>query len=373
MQALTRKRTTRRALLVGAGLAAVGGGGLIALRAAARSAYAAAEETVWTPPALRPEHPDALRTTLVHYATLAANGHNTQPWRFRLEAEGIRIGPDPARRTPVVDPDDHHVFASLGAAAENLAIAAGRFGLAAEVAPGADGVFVALSEAGTAPGSSPLFAAVTERRCVRLDYDGAQLSAADWNAISAAGTLPGVDVAIHTSTADRDALAALVVAGNTAQMGDPAFVAELKHWIRFDGSHAARTLDGLYAAASGNPEVPAWLGARLFDYAFTVESENARYRRQMETSAGVAVVLAETDAPAGWIQAGRAAQRMALEATARGIRSAFLNQPTEALGVRPDLMAFLKTSRRPNLVMRFGRGPLPPRSLRRPPEAVIDA
>ena len=68
-------------------------------------------------------------TELIRLATLAANSHNTQPWRFRVLENAIHITPDFSRRTPAVDPDDHHLYASLGCAAENLAIAAAAKGL----------------------------------------------------------------------------------------------------------------------------------------------------------------------------------------------------------------------------------------------------
>lgn len=61
---------------------------------------------------------------IVRYATLAPSGHNTQCWRFRIENRSIAVQPDLSRRTPVVDPDDHHLYASLGCAAENLTQAA---------------------------------------------------------------------------------------------------------------------------------------------------------------------------------------------------------------------------------------------------------
>jgi hypothetical protein len=70
---------------------------------------------------------------LVRFATLASNSHNTQPWRFRLSANGMEILPDFSRRTPIVDPDDHHMFVSLGCAAENVAIAANASSRPAEV------------------------------------------------------------------------------------------------------------------------------------------------------------------------------------------------------------------------------------------------
>lgn len=71
--------------------------------------------------------PDHLN--LVRHATLAASSHNTQPWKFRREHSAITILPDWSRRCPVVDPDDHHLYASLGCAAENLLLAAQATGL----------------------------------------------------------------------------------------------------------------------------------------------------------------------------------------------------------------------------------------------------
>lgn len=66
---------------------------------------------------------------LVRYATLAASSHNTQPWIFELAPNRIRVLPDLSRRCPAVDPDDHHLYASLGCAAKNLMLAAQAVGL----------------------------------------------------------------------------------------------------------------------------------------------------------------------------------------------------------------------------------------------------
>ena len=45
---------------------------------------------------------------LVHYATLAANSHNTQAWRFAARGKAVTIQPDMTRATPAADPDFHH-------------------------------------------------------------------------------------------------------------------------------------------------------------------------------------------------------------------------------------------------------------------------
>jgi len=76
---------------------------------------------------------------LVRNATLAPSSHNTQCWKFRALGNLITIEPDLSRRCPVVDPDDHHMFVSLGCATENLAHAALANGLKANVKFNASG------------------------------------------------------------------------------------------------------------------------------------------------------------------------------------------------------------------------------------------
>lgn len=309
---------------------------------------------------------------LIRYATLAPNGHNTQPWRFRAEANQITILPDFSRRTPVVDPDDHHVFVSLGCAAENLALAAGAAGRGGEIAflPGGDGaVAVALGSAG---GEQALFEAIPHRQSTRSDYDGSAVSASDLALLAAAAVVPGVDLVLVTERPKIDQIRDLVIAGNSAQIGDAAFVAELKHWLRFSPNTALKLGDGLFSAASGNPALPDWLGPLLFDMVYTVKAETAKYTSQIATAAGLAVFAGQEADPEHWVLVGRACQRFALQATVLGLTCSFLNQPVEVVAHRADLAALIGLpGRRPDLVMRFGRGAALPFSARRPVEAVM--
>jgi nitroreductase len=309
----------------------------------------------------------------VRFATLAANGHNTQPWRFRLSDSRIDILPDLSRRTPVVDPDDHHVYASLGCAAENLGLAAaarGRPG-ALRFDDGGDGSIVFEFASGVRTPSA-LFDAIPHRQSTRADYDGRAVSAEDMRALAAAATVPGVDVVFVTDRPQVDRVRDLVVAGNTEQVGDAAFVRELKEWIRFNPRDAMEKGDGLYGASSGNPILPAWLGPFLFDLTFQTKAENDKCARQLATSAGVAVFVGAKDDREHWMRAGQACQRFALQATALGLKHAFLNQPVEVSRLRPELASLVGLpGRRPDILMRFGYGPTLPMSPRRPVEAVL--
>lgn len=313
------------------------------------------------------------RTALIQSATLAATSHNAQAWRFSSDDGGITLLPDFTRRTPIVDPDDHHLFVSLGAAAENMVHAAPAVGLVADprfettdeprirvaLRPGK----VAMTELGTA---------IVRRQCTRGMYDGRAVPAAELAALVAAGTRPGVSILMITARPAMMALTALILEANTRQLNDAAFRSELKQWMRFSYAEALDTADGLFAPVSGNPEMPEAIGRMLFDLVLTADAENAKAKAQVDSSAGLAVFVSDQNDPAHWVAAGRAYQRFALQATALGIKHAFLNQAVEVTAVRRQVAAHLGLGqRRPDLILRFGYGTPMPWSLRRPVADVL--
>jgi hypothetical protein len=310
---------------------------------------------------------------LVRYATLAPSSHNTQCWRFRLQGKLITIEPDFSRRCPVVDPDDHHMFVSLGCATENLAHAALASGLqaTANFDPAGSGSVAVTLEA-TKAVASPMFQAITERQCTRGDYDGKPLSTEELSLLGQAGSGNGVRVMLLTERSAMETVLEYVVSGNTAQMNDPEFIEELKGWIRFSGDEAIQIGDGLFTGASGSPEMPRWVGSPMMGLFFTPKSENERYARQIRNSAGVAVFVSDVSDKAHWVETGRCYERFALQATALGIRNALLNQPVEVGSVRPQFAAAIGLGNlRPDLVVRFGRGPTLPYSMRRAVQSVL--
>ena len=219
-----------------------------------------------------------------------------------------------------------------------------------------------------------MFDAIITRQSTRADYDGRSVSPADLGALAKTAAVPGVDLVLLTDRRRMDRLRDLVVAGNSIQMADPAFVRELKSWLRFNPKQALQARDGLYSVASGNPALPDWLGPHAFDWFSTATSENNAYARQIQSSAGIAVFVGARETPAHWVAVGQACQRFALQATTLGLKHAFINQPVEIARLRPDLAALIGLSgRRPDIVMRFGYGPTLPWSPRRPVEAVIMA
>ncbi|PKO79834.1 MAG: Tat pathway signal protein [Betaproteobacteria bacterium HGW-Betaproteobacteria-13] len=348
--------------------------GLLGLQACSgETDYAEAVARIWRHSATTLDDAAARTLELVRYATLAPSSHNTQCWKFRPGGDGISILPDFDRRCPVVDPDDHHLFVSLGCAAENLIQAAAAFGQHGEarfVSAAGGSVDIALTPA-TAQ-RSPLFEAIPNRQTTRGDFDGQPLDREELGLLAQAGRGEGVQLLLLTERQAMEAMLELVIQGNTAQMRDPAFIRELKTWIRFGEAEAVALGDGLFARSSGNPALPRWLGSRMFDLFFSEQVENDKYARQVRNSAGIAVFVSAVNDAAHWMAVGRAFERFALQATALGVRTAHLNQPVELPGLRAQVSDYLGLKPgRPDLVIRFGRGAEMPRALRRPVAAVI--
>jgi hypothetical protein len=274
----------------------------------------------------------------------------------------------------VVDPDDHHLYASLGCAAENMVVAAAAKGweAAVEVRSAGNAHVVEVMLKPGAPVASPLADAITRRQCTRAAFEGRQVPAGELALIERAASGAGISPILITERAKLESVADWVAQGNTVQLRDPRWRAELISWIRFNEREARRSLDGLWSRTSGNPEMPRALSRLLLPLVLTPRSQNRKDVPWITGSSGVLVFVSDEDDVAHWIEAGRCYERFALQATVLGIRNAFINQSVEVDALRSQFATWLGVgSKRPDLVVRFGYGPEMPRSLRRPVADVL--
>jgi len=335
--------------------------------------YEQAVQSTWRHGKGNTHDKSALLYELVRYATLAPSSHNTQCWKFHIDDDAITILPDYSRRCPAVDPDNHHLFVSLGCATENLVQASLANGLQGQVDfdVTSNGITRVVLEP-TKCYKSDLFQAIPERQSTRGEYDGKSLLSQELKLLELAGTGKNVQVIILTEQKAMESILEYVAQANTSQMNNPRFVKELKEWLRFNATDAVRTRDGLYSVTTGNPNIPTWFGNLFFDFFVTPKSENDKYAKQVRSSAGVAIFVSTIASKENWIEVGRCYERFALQATALGIKNAFLNQPVEVSALRPQFSASLGIgSLRPDLVVRFGRGKKLPQSLRRSVSMVL--
>ena len=308
---------------------------------------------------------------LVRYATLAANGHNTQPWQFALKEDAIEIHPDYARGLAVVDPSDRELWISLGCALENLLVAARAVGYTPEVIYPDAADFIHIRLTADTPQGGPLFDAIPLRQNTRSDYDGQLVKSADLDQVQALPLEPGVALHFVTNPTNLETVVEYLNQGNLSQYADQAFLNELIHWLRFTKKEALASLDGLYTRCTGNPEVPRWLG-QMFVAGTQPQQQADADAKKLRSSPGAVVVTSESEDKTAWVRTGQVYERLALQLTALNIKSAFLNQPIEVADVRRQFQSALGLGNAlPQLLLRFGYADPMPRSLRRPIEQVL--
>jgi hypothetical protein len=314
---------------------------------------------------------------LLRAAIAAPSGHNTQPWRLQVTGNEVRILPDLSRRLPVVDPDDHALFISLGCALENLVIAAGAEGYRSEVDYGGldqdqRSLTVHLRPGRTDDGTA-LPEAIPERQSTRRPYDGRTIPLADLRRLGVASRRDGVGFHLFTDPEGIEPLIELVEEGNRVQFGDPAFVEELIAWIRFNGREIENRQDGLTHAAMGLPPIPRWFGRLMMKTVATPRSQARSAARAIRSSAAMMLFTADRDDPRGWVDLGRSFERVALTATTLDIKQAHMNMPCEVPALREELRRHLDLGEaHPLLLLRIGYAKPMPRSPRRPLEQVVE-
>jgi hypothetical protein len=316
--------------------------------------------------------PNAKLAEIVRYATLAANGHNTQPWKFKLQENGIEIHPDSSRHLAAVDPIDREQWISLGCALENLVIAAGAAGFASEIIyPEGKSNFIKVNLQSSTPSLSSLFSAIPVRQSTRTEYRTESVLQDILNQVHAISTEPGVVLQFIEGKIEIERTLEYVNAGNLKQYADKAFLDELIHWLRFNQKEALASMDGLYSKCSGSPTVPRWLG-EMFVSGTKPKSQADADAKKLRSSAGAVVIASERDDPESWVRCGQVFERLSLQLTTLELKSALLNQPIEIPELRGQFQSAMGMgNNQPQLLLRYGIADFMPYSLRRSMEDVL--
>ena len=314
---------------------------------------------------------DPLMRELIRFATLAASGHNAQPWIFSVANHVIQIQPDRSRRLPAVDPHDRELWISLGCALENLCIAARKVGLDPEITyPKASDV-ITVSLIPRKPEEGKLFSSIPFRQNTRSEYDGSRVGAADMRHLLSTPLEEGISLRAFESHSDIEKVLEFVSVGNLSQFEDKPFLDELTRWIRFDKREALASMDGLYSGCMGSLQVPRWIGQKVLGN-MAPNQQVDMDATKLRSSSGALAIASTSEDKASWVRTGQVYERLALKMTSMNIKSAFLNQPNEVPEVRGHFRSafgFGKTL--PQLLLRFGYADAMPSSYRRSVDDVI--
>ncbi len=310
---------------------------------------------------------------LVGRAAMAPSPYNTQPWRFRSrDPEVVDLQWDPRRHLREADPDRRLLYAALGAALENLLIAARDLGYepGLEWFPeGEEGSTVArvrLGEPGPLPEPDPRVDLQVRRRTGR----GAMLGPVEMAVGKAVEGLDLGEVALDWIPAEaRRELGRIAGEAASRQWGHPAFRRELVAWLRDDRAALDEQRDGV--ALTHLKRLPAAAARALRQAILHVPGPfdpGRRSTRRLFRSPAAIALSTPGDGPQWWTATGRAYQRLGLQLALAGLDlspEAILTNDAEA---RRRTAAILGREH-PQLVARVGRTlsarPTPRRRLHR--------
>jgi hypothetical protein len=287
---------------------------------------------------------------LVPAAMLAANAHNTQPWRFQIEGTRIDLFADRTRGIGTVDPDAREMHISLGCALENLHLAARANGYDDRIALAPDAADPSrVAMIGLLPGAedvSPLYASIPHRHTNRYDFDiDRSLPPSTLDALDDLADDPATRIFWFITADERERIGRLLVASAAAIDADHEQAADNgERWLRVDRDDIERHRDGLTPNAMGLSQIDL-IAAKLFPALARHGAGGgfAAMERRWAATAGAFGIIAVTDGRdrSQRLQAGRLWQRMHLWLTRTGLAAQPMNQLHERadreaqLGITP--------------------------------------
>jgi hypothetical protein len=285
-------------------------------------------------------------TSIVHAAVLAANAHDTQPWRFQIGSDRIDVYADSDRHLGAMDPFRREMHLSLGCALENAVLIARSLGCTEDLRTYGGllqeggvrdemGPAASISLTKQQVEASPLVAAIPHRHTNRSPYQGDRSIPIDiFNLLSALASDATVRLIWITDPGARRDFANATVAATESIVTDSVMIADSDRWFRATDAEIERHRDGptLYCAGL-SPLV--LFGARLMP----VSTPSAHRHwidqtrdAQLGTRPVIGLICVKDlyDRNAA-LRAGRLWQRLHLQGTLLGLGMQPLNQLPECV------------------------------------------
>lgn len=336
-----------------------------------------------TQPAPLPAEPPASQVevarALIGAAILAPSDWNTQPWSFEVDGASIRIVADAGRALPVTDPERRGMMLALGAALENLVVAARAYGLQPAVSyfphAGANAVVAEVTWShGETQRDLGLSAAIPERRTNRREFDGRAILPQTRAQLSAQ-----IPEGLYLHWADeRDPMrevADLAHEATREQILNPLAQREQYAWMRFNDD-ARKRRDGVPVDALELGGPSGWFAGRTFNprsrfLRFGAEGAAKQARSQIRSAGALALLCGPRREEAQWLMGGQAFERFVLKATQLGLAHQALSAPIESQRHRGDLLRIFRAAGEdPLVLLRLGRAKRPKAIPRRALAAV---
>ena len=302
---------------------------------------------------------DAIR--ILYLASLAPSGHNTQPWRVRIqEPWQWVIGSRKSSWLSAVDPDNRELLLSVGTFLENLSVAAGICGYQAVYdVIGQDGFSEDLVKVFLQPNAASGASenTIRQRRTLRKGLTKTAIRESDLAAL-VGKYADRVFYYPRESTQGRF-LSQIVLTANRIQTDRYDARAELGEWIRWTDQEAQRYGSGLTPDSMEMGGVAKWYAQHFMDkesvHTATFSKETIKLvKDQIEHCAGWLIVRSKDSTVKEIVNAGRIVESMWLKAREKQIAFHPMTQPLEETDCRGELIKTINGAGELQFIIRIG-------------------
>ncbi|WP_136245190.1 Acg family FMN-binding oxidoreductase [Mycobacterium intracellulare] len=298
--------------------------------------------------------PDAatVRTALT-LASRAPSVHNTQPWRWRVDAAGVHLYADAGRQLPNTHPDGRDLILSCGTALHHCVAAFAAVGWRSRVTrlpDAADPDHLATIELSPHPADFvdiALAAAIPRRRTDRRHYSSWPVPMGDIALMAARAARAGVTLC---QVEDIDRLHD-IVAESVRDHLTRDYLAELTEW-----SGRYFSVAGVPARNAPLPDPAAKIPGRLFAGAALPMAPDSS---AADDNAVVLALGTRRDDRLAQLRAGEATSAVLLTATSTGLASCPVTEPLETADTRAAVRSdVFGDSDYPQMLLRVGWAPI---------------
>ena len=319
------------------------------------------------------QNPDFLK--MVEYGIKAPSGHNTQPWKFRLNENSIDVYPNFSKELPVIDVNHRELYISLGCAVENICIASNEFGYSCqtEIIKQDSLSFIRIELQKSEVDKNPLFDQIDKRQTNRSVYKSKSIQTNAIDELKKLNIKKPVSIYFYPKgESDFSKLCEFIYRGNEMLFTDKDFKIELLDWMRFNSGHAQKERDGLAYNVIGSPSLPKWIGRPVVNSFLTPKTQNKTEKEKLNSSSHLVLIATQENTVDNWILAGIILERFFLKCTELGISVAFSNQPCEVNTLADEVRKQIAIDNNyPMLLMRIGYADPMPYSVRKELKDVI--
>ena len=279
---------------------------------------------------------------------------NTQPWRWRVADGVLELHADPGRKLEIIDPERRQLTISCGAALHHATTALAAAGCVVEVQrlPEANQPDL-LARIRCTQRRPPDPADIWRYQTIAIRHTDRRLFTDREVPEELVGKLRDVAEAqrAHLHRVKRDdvpALASAVAQAQSAELADPMYRAELRHWTQ----RPAGSNDGV-SAETTTPTTQRTVPLREFTLDRPGELQTISGH---DTAAAYAILAGDSDEPDSWLRGGEALSAVLLTAVHEGLSASPISDVTEITGTRTVLQQLLGGTGYPYLALRFGIG-----------------